>query len=198
MLSLKISVLAAAAALVSLSASADGLTGAQISGSYLRWQGSGIAFFTPCANNVVIGAGVECSYSDLGNSWIADFTDTQLIIDQYVNPGYSSLPWSFELFQAGNGGLKFRSMALVSSDFPLAAPSAGVGGLKFTFYPAETETSSTFFYVNFGGVSDGGHHFQAVFDLTAAPLPEPGSYTLMLGGIAALGFVARLRSRPGR
>jgi len=185
--------LAAAAALVHVSSGADGLTGAIVDVNYLRWQGSGVSFFKSCPEPFTIGPGVECSYSGLGNTFTADFTDTQLIIDQVVNPGYRSLPWNFDISQLFAQPLYFKTMTLVSSDFIPAAPSAGVGGFTYVFRPHTSGTTSSFI-ISFGGVADGDHHYHAVFDMTAGPIPEPATYALMLGGLAALGFLTRRRT----
>lgn len=195
MLSYKSIVVGAIASLSSY-AGASGLTGLQIDISYLRWQGSGVSFFQPCVAGVLVGPGVECSYSDPGNTFTADFTDTQLIIDQYVSSGYQSLPWNFEVSHGPYQDLGFKSMTLVYSDFPAAAPSAGVGGLTYSIRPYDVGNSGSGISVSFGGVQDGGHHFRAVFDMQAGPVPEPASYALTLVGLAAILARRRLARRP--
>ena len=166
---LKTSFCAVAAALAfALPAQADN-TGAAVAGTLAFGPNGafGGQYWSP--PNTVIGPGLEYYYADAANIDTADFTATQLIINDMVQPDYNANGWKMTF----SG---FSQMTLVSSDF---AP-----GLTYSLSGGTIE-------VNWVGVSDAPHNFTAVFDVTA--VPEPGTYALMLAGLASLGFVARRR-----
>ena len=141
-----------------------------------------------CPGQFTVGAGIECTYSDAANTLTFDFTDGQLIVDQYISDGYRSLPWAVAVTQSREY-FQYSSISLASSDFPFTIPSAGLGGLTSALHQTINENRSvnTDITLTFGGIPDGGHHYHAVFDLTVAQyVPEPASYALMLAGLGLL------------
>lgn len=167
---LKTSFCAVAAALAfALPAQADN-TGSAVFGT-LAFGANGAnggQYWSP--QNTVIGAGVEYYYADAANIDTADFTATQLIINDQVQPNFNANGWKMTF----SG---FSSMTLVSSNFD--------PGLTYSLTGGTIE-------VNWVGVPDAPHNFTAVFDVTA--VPEPATYALMLAGLASVGFVARRRT----
>ena len=124
--------------------------------------------------NTVIGAGVEYFYIDGANQDTADFSSTQLTIVDMVFSGANG--WEMTFATAGG----FTGLTLASSNFD--------PGLTYSL-------NNGVIVVDWVGINQApGTTFTAVFDVTtAAAIPEPETYALMLGGLAALGFVARRR-----
>ena len=125
---------------------------------------------TPAA---VIGAGIEYSYTDGANIDTADFSATQLTIrDQVLT---DATGWEMTLATPGS----FTSLSLVSSSF--------VPGLTFSLSAGKV-------VVDWVGTLSGPHDYVAVFNVgTAAAVPEPETYALMLAGLSIVGFMARRR-----
>jgi hypothetical protein len=68
---------------------------------------------------------------------------------------------------------------------------------KFTFNGGATDLSSPHVKVNFFD-GDGGRKVGSLLseNIPMAPVPEPQTYAMMLGGLAALGAMARRRRTP--
>lgn len=130
-------------------------------------------------NSATVGDGLEFVYEDVANRLTADFTDTQLIIENHIFPQYN-IPVFFMNF---TGPLGFFS--LVSSNFPDYIPSTGFGGIRYFSSTSATDDALTSYNFAFFGDSTGGHDYRAVFNLTS--VPEPATYLLMIMGLLALG-----------
>ncbi len=87
------------------------------------------------------------------------------------------------------GGVAYGSFvtanSLTFSNVGSAFSPISGGSAQFANTGGQMIVTSTGFVVNGGGGS---------INLIAAPVPEPETYALMLGGLAAVGFVARRRS----
>lgn len=171
MSTLKASLCAAAAVLAfALPAQADN-TGASVVGSLAFGPNgaSGGQYWAPA--DAVIGSGLEYFYEDDANIDTADFTATQLIITNTVQPGYGASGWKMTF--AG-----FSALSFVSSDF---AP-----GLTYGLTGNTIE-------INWLGSQDEDKSYTAVFNVTAGVVPEPRTYALLLAGLAGVGCAVRRR-----
>lgn len=132
---------------------------------------NGGQFWVP--QDTTIGAGLEYTYTDGANNDTADFSGSQLTIVDNVFSNANG--WEMTFATPGS----FTGLSLVSSDFD--------PGLTYNL-------NAGLITVDWVGTGTGPHKFTAVFDVSATPaVPEPETYALMLGGLAALGFVARRR-----
>ena len=120
--------------------------------------------------NVTIGPGVEFGFQDSFNTDTADFTGTQLIIQDVVNGFASDLNFTMMFTNPGYTGI-----SLVGSSFP--------GSFTYSL-------DANFITINWGGGNVEGVK-TAVFDLQA--VPEPGSMMLLGSGLIGLGGVIRRR-----
>lgn len=123
--------------------------------------------------STVIGSGLEYRYIDGSNTDTADFTATQLIINDVVNDSANGWEMTF----ATTGG--FKSFSLASSNFD--------PGLTYSL-------TSGKLVIDWVGVGTGPENYTATFNVNAVTaVPEPETYALMLGGLGLLGFMARRR-----
>lgn len=118
--------------------------------------------------NVTIGAGVEFGFQDGANTDTANFTGTQLIIEDVVNGIQSDAPWTMIFSNPG-----YTGMTLFAGSFPGT----------FTY-----SLDASFITINWGGGEVQGA-MRAVFDLQA--VPEPGSLMLLGSGLVGLAGVVR-------
>lgn len=67
----------------------------------------------------------------------------------------------------------------------------GVNSIDLAF----AATPAGNYYITVGGVANGtmGGIYNGAISVSAAPIPEPETYAMMLAGLAALGFLARRR-----
>ena len=170
---LKSSLCAAAAALAfALPAQADN-TGLAVTGTLAFGPNgaNGGQYWSP--QNTVIGAGIEYTYVDAANTDTADFSATQLTVRDQVMSNANG--WEMTFATPGS----FTALALVSSDFGPALTFSLVAGK---------------IVLDWVGTNTGPHDFKAVFNVeTAAAIPEPETYALMLAGLGAIGIMARRR-----
>ena len=179
MMKLKLA-LAAGALLVSGTAHAA-LDGTTVNGT-LTFNGQATNYFDP--NNgfvpfgtgnssglpVTIGSGTEFGFDDTANRDTADFTDTQLIIQDLFNSEITA-PWTMTFTSDA-----FGSISLNSSSFD---PNLTYALLANTITISYAGTFS----------ATSGSSFRAVFDIgPAAAVPEPATWAMMLLGFAGIGL----------
>jgi hypothetical protein len=108
---------------------------------------------------------------------------------------------SFDVMGEGRSRL-FLSSDVGSSDFssPVATSGASLNAIT-DWGPTWTNTAYNFlgqagvsYHLYFSGKGVNGLTMDNV-NITAAPVPEPESYAMMLAGLGALGFMARRRKQ---
>lgn len=124
--------------------------------------------------DAVIGSGVEYSYTDGANQDTADFTATEL----HINDSVFSDANGWEMTFSTPGG--FAGLSLLSSTF--------VPGLTYGLDAGKI-------VLDWAGTTTGPHSFDAVF--CVSPVPEPETYGMLLAGLGLLGFTARRKAARG-
>ena len=86
---------------------------------------------------------------------------------------------------SANANLTFNTSGAPVGFFDSPKPFYNLAITAFTNTSSEVETFDGGFRIRQGGGS---------INFATSPIPEPGTFALMLGGLAAIGFVARRRS----
>lgn len=155
------------------------------------------AYATTSAGNKTRGAQFMVStvgYKDVVFSFDLRHSNTSAnteVVQYTINGGTTWIDIATFKATAGDTWFKGRSVDLSSIDaadnnaaFGLRVV-AGFGNVANTSYVASSPTGT------YG--STGTWRFDMV-TISAAPVPEPGTYALMLAGLAGVGFLARRRS----
>jgi hypothetical protein len=179
--------LAASALLVSGTAHAA-LTGTPVSGT-LMFGGGAVNYFDPTngfvppgfgntsGTSVVVGSGTEFGYADQSNTDTADFTDTQLIVTDLLARGLST-SWTMTFTSAA-----FGSITLNTSSFSPDLTYSLLGNTVTIHWAGTTAVPQ-------------GTSYRAIFDIgSAAAVPEPATWALMLLGFGAIGVAVRRKGR---
>ncbi len=123
-----------------------------------------------------------------------------------LSSGYGSFIGTAPLLQGGDDVISFVNLAAGSYNFDFtmssqyaaitsvtvngqAATAGGFGNFKF-FGLTSTDTSP--FTVHIVGTATGRTLYSG--ELQATAVPEPGTYALLVAGLAAIGFVVRKRT----
>jgi hypothetical protein len=135
------------------------------------------------------------------------FADNQMVD---LSTGEASFIGSSPVLAGGDDVISFTGLAAGTYDFVLTISAQNIAGLTgdFNGMPISTFAMGP---ITFGGlISTGNAPFtltlfgtagkKALYsgELTTMPVPEPGTYGLMLAGLAAMGFVARRRGAAQR
>ena len=182
------------------------LTGAQLGGSQTSTTGLGTTYglyisYTATATNSVSTGGftagnfTSLTYTLYGYDGSGTFTATSAPTAT-VTLGTGTLDGGTNVFSGTSSGstvtsanasasLTFTENAAESAFFASPSTFYGLAQTSFNNTSQTISSSSTGFTVTNGGGS---------INFLAAPVPEPETYALMLGGLAAVGFVARRRS----
>jgi hypothetical protein len=89
-----------------------------------------------------------------------------------------------DLTLSRGGAFDFATLAWTAFTGPLVLTVSGISGPGL---PVGDMARGAAYWVSLGG--------QAVMSAPTAPVPEPGTYALMLAGLSAVGFLARRRTR---
>ncbi len=169
-----------------LAAGATNLTGwTVVGGGNLIWCNSG----PYCARPANDGA---YSLDLTGLTNVAPYAGVRQTVATQVGTAY-------ELQFAIAGRSDSAPIALLAQAGDTAATFSNAGAAwqtKTLSFVASTASTS----ITLSGVSAGGTGLMLALDnvsLVAAPVPEPGTWALMLGGVAALGALARRRVSSG-
>ncbi len=184
------------------------ITGAQLGGSQIATTGLGstyglyIAFSATATNALPAGGPISAgtfdtlTYTLYGFNGAGTFTATSAPAPT-ITLGSGSLSASgTNVFSGTASGttvtsanataqLSFAKSVAGSAFFASPASFYGLAQTSFNNTSQTITSSATGFTVTNGGGS---------VNFLAAPIPEPETYALMLGGLAAVGFVARRRS----
>jgi hypothetical protein len=179
--------LAASALLISGAAHAA-LTGTPVSGT-LTFGGGAINYFDPTngfvpsgfgntsGTSVIVGSGTEFGFDDGANRDTADFTDTQLIVTDLLAQGLTN-PWTMTFTSAAIG-----SITLNASSFSPDLTYSLLGNTVTIQWAGTTAAAP-------------GTSYRAIFDIgSAAAVPEPATWALMLLGFGAIGVAVRRKGR---
>lgn len=179
------------ASLVAMAAPAHAsLIGMTVNGS-INFGGGGINYYDP-ANGfvpggygntgglpVVIGAGTEFGFQDGANRDTADFTGTQLIINDVVFSNATNWTQRFSLV----GPNQFNSLSLAFDGF--------TPGLTWSLNAGVIE-------INWAG-TNAPNDFRAVFNVGAGgAVPEPATWAMLILGFGMVGGVMRSARRSTR
>ena len=162
-------------------------------------------FSTPAGNGSA--KSVASNTWSVGDYWqfnfsTSGFTGVSVTFDQ---AGSNTGPRDFTFAYSSNGGTSFTNFAnyqVALSTWSAGTPMAGFSyTMDLSAIPAlnnnanvvvrlvDASTTS----INGGTVATAGTNRVDNFTVMAAVVPEPGTYALLLGGLGAIGFVARRR-----
>lgn len=157
-------------------------------GSFSGWVETGDAFFN----------GVQCSApgpSVYEGNCSAFFGSTSVGgIAQTVDVGSAGLTWELSFAFQPDGAAPSSLSVLFGGQTLLWLANPAAGG--YTLYSFSGVTTAQNMTLAFDFVDEPGFLFlDAVSLTTAAPIPEPETYALMLGGLALTAWAARRRQR---
>jgi len=160
-------------------ASADGLTGTTVVGQ-LYFDGDPHNYFDPANGfvpsgfqnhagpTVIINGNPTFGFNDSHNFDQANFTDNTLTISDQNQPLAGALNWEMIFTDSA-----FSSVSKVSDTFVNGGLSYNLVGEVLTVTWAGNELSS-------------GWNYNAVFDITTTPVPEPSNLLLLGAGLLGL------------
>lgn len=133
-------------------------------------------------------------------SWSGSFVNAADTITFKLDKAYFlssaavTLDWNdFYRFSASKDGINFTPLFTLSGVTDQSVVNSGQVTMSTSFAP----TALAYQYVRVQAIYGDGFYSvgEVGFSGTLAPVPEPSSVALMLGGMGLVGFVARRRSR---
>lgn len=162
-------------------------------GMYIQFSGSGTTTMNDPTSNFNFGDFTSLTYTLYGYNGTATFgfsgnTATETASGEVALASGTLISGRVITMPTGSGGFSPQANAMLTVNVDAPAffgspdPFYNIAMTAFTSTPSQVETFAGGFRINQGGGS-----------LNFAPVPEPSSIAMMLGGLAAVGFMYRRR-----